>query len=101
MLQRTLPVHVVPAALKGVKEAQTHEDCLKALQHLHMLSSMQPVRASLTLPQRHTSSLPPAMPNSLNLRKQRDKRVDLRLVLVLSRRCVNLSRGSGLLVLAV
>ena len=39
MLCRTLPAVVVPAALKKVKDAQSHEQCLQALQHLHMLCS--------------------------------------------------------------
>ena len=43
MLCRTLPAVVVPAALKKVKDARSHEECLQALQHLHMLCSRQTV----------------------------------------------------------
>ena len=43
MVQRTAPVHVLPAALKAVKDAQSHAECLKALQHLQMLCSTQAV----------------------------------------------------------
>ncbi len=43
MMCRTLPAVVVPAALKKVKDAQSHEDCLQALQHLHMLCSRHTV----------------------------------------------------------
>ncbi len=43
MMCRTLPAVVVPAALKKVKDAQSHEECLQALQYLHMLCSRHTV----------------------------------------------------------
>ena len=43
MMCRTFPALVVPAALKKVKDAQSHEECLQALQHLHMLCSRHTV----------------------------------------------------------
>ena len=43
MVQRTASVHVLPAALKAVKDAQSHAECLKALQHLQMLCSTRAV----------------------------------------------------------
>lgn len=50
MVQRTASVHVLPAALKAVKDAQSHAECLKALQHLQMLCSTQAVGSFLMNP---------------------------------------------------
>ncbi|KAL0055596.1 hypothetical protein WJX82_002269 [Trebouxia sp. C0006] len=60
MLCRTLPAVVVPAALKKVKDAQSHEQCLQALQHLHMLCSRHNVAVAAV---KGPPSLPLALTN--------------------------------------
>ncbi|DBB03962.1 TPA: hypothetical protein ACH3X1_013032 [Trebouxia sp. C0004] len=47
MMRRTLPAVVVPAALKKVKDAHSHEECLQALQHLQMLCSRHTVAVAV------------------------------------------------------
>lgn len=43
MMCHTLPAVVVPAALKKVQDARSHEECLQPLQRLQMLCSRQSV----------------------------------------------------------